>query len=123
MLSAFYYIPLLFMPIVAYVAIAFVITLVSYAITKSKKVAVFVVLFFVVFPVWDVPIQKLVREYYLLYKSEPIVYEKVEWVDGKIESLNIYDWGGFGSDELKDLELEEIALKIGEIMGLNQENS
>jgi len=26
-------------------------------------------------------------------------------------------------DELKDLELEEIALKIGEIMGLNQENS
>ena len=104
MWSVLVYIPLLFMPVIIYIVIAFIVVKFFYYITKSKKVLVCLILFFVVFPSWKVPIKIVIREYYLHYKSDTIMYEKIDWVDGKIESLNMYDLGGFGSGRLKNLK-------------------
>ena len=59
-----------------------------YKLTASKIVLIVIL----VFPVWDIIIQKGIKTYYQVFESEPIIYAMPEFdKDGKIESLGLGD--------------------------------
>ncbi len=59
-----------------------------YKITTSKIVLIVILLF----PFWDLIVQKGIKTYYQIFESEPIIYAMPEFdKDGKIESLGLGD--------------------------------
>ena len=59
-----------------------------YKITTSKIVLIVILLF----PFWDLIVQKGIKTYYQVFESEPIIYALPEFdKDGKIESLGLGD--------------------------------
>jgi len=59
-----------------------------YKLTASKIVLIAILLF----PVWDLIIQKGIKTYYQIFESDPIIYAMPEFdKDGKIESLGVGD--------------------------------
>jgi hypothetical protein len=57
-----------------------------YKLTASKIVLIVIL----VFPFWDLIIQKGIKTYYQVFESEPIIYAMPEFdKDGKIESLGL----------------------------------
>jgi len=76
---------LIILPIlIAYILFA----LFMYKLTTSKIVLVVILLF----PFWDLIIQKGIKTYYQVFESEPIIYAMPEFdKDGKIESLGLGD--------------------------------
>ena len=76
---------LIILPIlIAYILFA----MFMYKLTASKIVLIVIL----VFPVWDLIIQKGIKTYYQVFESEPIIYAMPEFDnDGKIESLGLGD--------------------------------
>jgi len=76
---------LIIIPIlIAYIAFA----IFMYKLTTSKILLIAILLF----PVWDLIIQKGIKTYYQVFESEPIIYAMPEFdKDGKIESLGLGD--------------------------------
>lgn len=76
---------LIILPIlIAYILFA----MFMYKLTASKIVLMVIL----VFPVWDLIIQKGIKTYYQVFESEPIIYAMPEFdEDGKIESLGLGD--------------------------------
>jgi len=74
---------LIILPIlIAYILFA----LFMYKITASKIVLIVILLF----PFWDLIVQKGIKTYYQVFESEPIIYAMPEFdEDGKIESLGV----------------------------------
>jgi len=76
---------LIILPIlIAYIVFA----MFMYKLTTSKIVLIAILLF----PVWDLIIQKGIKTYYQVFESEPIIYAIPDFdKDGKIESLGLGD--------------------------------
>jgi len=65
-----------------------VFAILMYKLTASKIVLIVIL----VFPFWDLIVQKGIKTYYQVFESEPIIYAMPEFdKDGKIESLGLGD--------------------------------
>jgi len=65
-----------------------VFAILMYKLTASKIVLIIIL----VFPFWDLIVQKGIKTYYQVFESEPIIYAMPEFdKNGKIESLGVVD--------------------------------
>ena len=88
-----------------------------YKLTASKIVLIVIL----VFPVWDIIIQKGIKTYYQVFESEPTVYALPEFdEDGKIESLGLVDVDYTSSieDYLTEASFQRFKNKITKGKGL-----
>ena len=71
------------------ILIAYIVFAIFMSKITASKIVLIVIL---VFPFWDLIIQKGIKTYYQIFESEPIIYAMPEFdKDGKIESLGLVD--------------------------------